>query len=170
MSMSKRGVGQKPSQGPDPEAPQLGRRVVGFEELGSMIQEKRRRQQLTLEAAAQHTGVSAATLSRLERRASASALGREMPTPDVRTLSAIADWLGVAVAGAGSTTIEVSTDIPLPNVVEAHLRADRNLDSDTAALLARMFRAAYMQATQNGRGGSDKSSQSQAGELNKESE
>jgi len=135
-----------------------------------MVREKRRLEHLTLEAAAQQTGVSAATLSRLERRATTSASGREMPTPDTRTLSAIADWLGVAVGGGGSTTIDISSDSPLPNVIEAHLRADRNLDSDTAALLARMFRAAYLQATENGRGGSDRNSESATGEFNKESE
>jgi hypothetical protein len=37
----------------------------------------------------------------------------------------------------------------VPSVVEAHLRADRNLDPETAALLARMFSAAYVEATRN---------------------
>lgn len=144
-----------------------GSRVIRLDELGSMIRHRRRVEQLTLEAVAQQTGVSPATLSRLERRASAN----DMPTPDVRTLSAIADWLGVVVAGAGSAPVEISGDTPLPKVVEAHLRADRNLDADTAALLARMFRAAYAQATENGRDGSDQTGDESAidefGEENK---
>jgi hypothetical protein len=30
-----------------------------------------------------------------------------------------------------------------PDIVEAHLRADRNLDAKTAAAFGRIFRAAY---------------------------
>ena len=33
-----------------------------------------------------------------------------------------------------------------PDAVELHLRADKNLDSKTAELLIKMFRAAYTQA------------------------
>lgn len=146
--MNRRGDQQSPTREPNSERP-----VIRFDELSSMIRQKRRREQLTLEAAAQQSGVSAATLSRLERSISGDASGQGMPTPDVRTLSAVADWLGVAVAGAGSAPVEISGEAPLPNVVEAHLRADRNLDPDTAALLARMFRAAYVQATEKGRDG-----------------
>ena len=49
----------------------------------------------------------------------------------------------------GFAPVEVSGDVPVPSVVEAHLRADRNLDTATAALLGRMFRAAYVEATRN---------------------
>jgi transcriptional regulator with XRE-family HTH domain len=114
-----------------------------------MIRQRRRLEGLTLEAAARQSGVSAATLSRLERWTPVDDSGREMPTPEVRTLSTVADWLGVAVAEAGFAPVEISGDTPVPNVVEAHLRADRNLDPDTAALLARMFHAAYAEATKN---------------------
>ena len=32
---------------------------------------------------------------------------------------------------------------PMPEIVEAHLRADRNLTPDTAAALSELFRVAY---------------------------
>ena len=124
-----------------------GRPAVPFRDLSSMIRRKRKYEGLTLAAAARQSRVSAATLSRLERWVPIDESGREMPTPDTRTLSAVADWLGVAVVDAGFAPVEVSGDAPVPSVVEAHLRADRNLDPDTAALLARMFRAAYVEAT-----------------------
>lgn len=126
-----------------------GRPTIQFRDLSSMIRRKRKHEGLTLAAAARQSGVSAATLSRLERWAPVDESGREMPTPDTRTLSAVADWLGVAVVDAGFAPVEVSGDAPVPSVVEAHLRADRNLDPGTAALLARMFRAAYAEATRN---------------------
>jgi transcriptional regulator with XRE-family HTH domain len=138
------GAQQRPARESD-----QGRPVVRFRDLSSMIRQKRKLERLTLEAAARQSGVSAATLSRLERWVSVDSSGRSMPTPDVRTLSAVADWLGVAVADAGFAHVEVSGDAPVPNVVEAHLRADRNLDPDTALLLARMFRAAYAAATES---------------------
>lgn len=161
--MYRGGAQQRPAHERDSERP-----IVRFDELSSMIRQKRRREQLTLQAAAQQSGVSAATLSRLERSASGNATGHSMPTPDVRTLSAIADWLDVAVAGAGSAPIEISGEAPLPNVVEAHLRADRNLDPDTAALLARVFRDAYVLATENGRDGAEKHAQKTTQRIDEE--
>ena len=112
-----------------------------LEELGLMIREKRRVEHLTLEEAAKQSGLSSATLSRLERRT--GSVGWEMPTPDVRTLGAVMKWLGISATGTGFAPLPPVENISVPNRVEAHLRADRNLDPQTAALLARMFRAAY---------------------------
>ncbi len=128
---------------------QQERQVVQIEELGSLIRQKRRAEGITLEQAARQCGVSPATLSRLERRTTAAASGQEMPTPDMRTISAITGWIGVAVTGGGFEPVPriaapgVSENASVPTMVEAHLRADRNLNADTAGLLARMFRAAY---------------------------
>jgi len=136
-----------------PVGPQLyEQQAVSVDEIGSLIRQKRRTERLTLEQAARQSGVSAATLSRLERRGGMSASGREMPTPDMRTISAITDWLGISVMGGGFaptsrfTPNETPAGASLPTIVEAHLRADRNLNSETAGLLARMFRAAYDEA------------------------
>lgn len=137
-----------------------GRPVVRLDEIGSLIRQKRRTERLTLEEASQQIGVSPATLSRLERRTFASAPGQQVPTPDMRTLAAIADWLEIVVAGSGFTPVAspigrgdpVVTSVP--NAVEAHLRADRNLDPTNAALLARIFRAAYSEFADTTRDGS----------------
>lgn len=127
--------------------------AVSIEEIGSLIRQKRRAERLTLEQAARQSGVSAATLSRLERRGTAAAVGKELPTPDMRTINAILKWMKVALADGGFvaasnvTTPNVTASTSVPNIVEAHLRADRNLKPDTAGLLARMFRAAYAEFT-----------------------
>ena len=38
---------------------------------------------------------------------------------------------------------------PTPEIVEAHLRADRNLTPETAAALSELFRVAYTQFSKN---------------------
>jgi hypothetical protein len=38
---------------------------------------------------------------------------------------------------------------PMPEIVEAHLRADRNLTPQTAAALSELFRVAYNQFSRN---------------------
>ena len=38
---------------------------------------------------------------------------------------------------------------PMPEIVEAHLRADRNLTPETAAALSELFRVAYHQFSRN---------------------
>jgi hypothetical protein len=38
---------------------------------------------------------------------------------------------------------------PVPEIVEAHLRADRNLTPETAAALSELFRVAYTQFSRN---------------------
>ncbi len=133
-----------------------GPRVVRVDDLSRLIQEKRTDKRLTLEQAAQQAGVSAATLSRLERRHKAARHTDSEPSmPDTRTLAAITRWLGVSL----ERVMDVGTPAPVhqivhqsgettPDMVEAHLRADRHLDARTAAALGRIFRAAYEQFAQ----------------------
>lgn len=126
-------------------------RLVRVEDLGNLIREKRKAEQLTLEKAAQQSGVSIATLSRWERQHHVGT-NKFQPTPDMRTLAAITRWLNVSI----ERVVDVDSPPPVhsithregeatPDIVEAHLRADRNLDSATAEALARVFRAAYEQ-------------------------
>ncbi len=142
----------------DDEAPAMadGRQPVRLEDLGALIRAKRKAEGLTLEQAARQSGVSPATLSRLERRQSTGAAENETrkaaPVPDTRTLAALARWLGVAldrvVAVAPPPPMHAVTHREgetVPDMVEAHLRADPNLDAATAAALARTFRVAYEQ-------------------------
>ncbi len=155
-------MSENSAEGPSIERHRDQRPVVRLDDIGTLIRQKRRAERLTLEMAGRQCGVSPATLSRLERRASGGMSDREMSTPDVRTLGAVTEWLGVAVSGAGfapampHTARKISEDVSVPSVVEAHLRADRNLDPATAALLARMFRAAYSEFSENSRGKSDR--------------
>lgn len=117
-------------------------RVVRIGELGKLIQEKRRSERLTLAAAAQQSRVSAPTLSRLERQ---STDGGKVMTPDTHTLTALTQWLGVTVEQM--VTMDQPQDAPMytPEIVKAHLRADRNLNPDAAEALGEMFRLAYDQ-------------------------
>jgi transcriptional regulator with XRE-family HTH domain len=127
--------------------------VVSLEDLGELIHQKRRADDLTLEEAAQQSGVSAATLSRWERqgqnRQGTPGTEQSIRVPDIKTLNAISRWLRVSVrtfepsAPAHSVVHHVGEDTP--DIVEAHLRADRKLDPETAGVLGRMFRVAYEQ-------------------------
>jgi transcriptional regulator with XRE-family HTH domain len=150
------------------------RSVVPLHELGALIRQKRHEQRLRLEDAARESGVSPATLSRLERRSAAAIANGQAPTPDVRTLAAITDWLGVSVSGVEFAHMAPAADRrdapQTPDVVEAHLRADRNLDPAVAALLARTFRAAYLEFASGGGDGSSRAEQEEAsGEAEGES-
>lgn len=126
-----------------------GARVVRIEDLSRLIQAKRKAEGLTLEQVALRTGLSAATLSRLERQRIATRGEGRTAAPDTRTLAALTRWIGVPierVIDRGDEAMDTGphpTDPSTPDVVEAHLRADRNLDAETAAALGRMFRAAY---------------------------
>ena len=128
--------------------------VVPLEDLSQRIRAKRQREGLTLGRAAQQSGVSAATLSRLERRCDATSTeaGKSASIPDMRTIAAVARWLGVALEQVVAvdppplvTDVAHRVGDTVPEMVEAHLRADRNLDAATAVALARTFRAAYEQ-------------------------
>ena len=124
--------------------------------LGQMIRQKRITERLTLEQASTESRISAPTLSRLERQATSdSKSNKGFIMPDTRTIAAVVQWLGVSLGEA----LEVGTSpskeqvaephmtdhVGTPEKVEAYLRADRNLNPQTAAMIAQMFRAAYEQ-------------------------
>ncbi len=116
---------------------------IKIEDLGKLVHKKRKARKLTLEQVAEQTGVSASTLSRLERQHKYA--DAESITPDTRTITAVATWLGLSVekflSAGESQQIQKST----PDLVEAYLRADRKLDPDAAEKLGMMFRLAYDQ-------------------------
>jgi transcriptional regulator with XRE-family HTH domain len=140
---------------PTPTLPAETAPVMRLENLSELIRRKRQADALTLEQAAQQSGVSAATLSRWERQGLAGqddAPGKPPRVPDMRTLAALARWLGVALdrvmdvePPAPAHGVVHREDDSVPDMVEAHLRADRHLDSETAVALGRMFRLAYEQ-------------------------
>jgi len=123
-------------------------RMVNLKELGELIRTRRKEEQLTQSQAAKKIGISAATLSRLERYDEGS------PASDVATLSKVTRWLGVPLADYMASELEEDIQQRIrqhrgntPALVEAHLRADRRLDTKTAAALSELFRAAYDQFT-----------------------
>lgn len=123
-----------------------------IEELGRKLRKKRITDGLSLSQVAKACGVSAATLSRLERqRAGSTSFEQDdrRTIPDVRTINAVRTWLGDAaeasrIGGPKATeSSDVSIALPVPEAVEVHLRADRNLRPEQAELLARTFNGLY---------------------------
>jgi transcriptional regulator with XRE-family HTH domain len=101
-----------------------------------------------LRDAADEAKLSAATLSRLER-------GLSPTLPDATTLNKLARWLGVPVSELLREHHASSKASPpentLPEYVEVHLRADKNLSPKTAKALADMFKALYEQVATTGK-------------------
>ena len=107
--------------------------------IAERLQRVRKERGLTLRQVFDQTGVPIATLSRIERGAA-----KELKSA---TLIALTDWMGIsteelhgkpgAVRRSGKTVRET------PDIVELHLRADKKLQTDTAAALASLFRTAY---------------------------
>jgi transcriptional regulator with XRE-family HTH domain len=114
--------------------------------LPALIKAKRRENGLGLRAAAQETGVSPSTLSRLER-------GISTTLPDTDTLTKLALWLNISldkilIQDKSRTDAEVPQPTT-PEIIEVHLRADKNLSSDTAKALAEMFKMLYNQVAKS---------------------
>ncbi|HUE81679.1 MAG TPA: helix-turn-helix transcriptional regulator [Pyrinomonadaceae bacterium] len=125
--------------------------LVNTAELGRSVRRKREEMGLSLRDVANETGVSASTLSRIE-----NGTGK----PDADNIAKLTSWLNMPmerILGAPSNT---QSDKPViyypeeatPDVVEAHLRADRNLTPETAAALSELFRVAYTQFSRSVQG------------------
>ena len=121
------------------------RALVNTEELGRAVRRRREELGLSLRDVADKTSVSASTLSRIE-----NGTGK----PDADNIARLTAWLDVPVERILNTRLvqdESSQAVvyypqePVPEIVEAHLRADRNLTPETAAALSELFRVAYAQ-------------------------
>ncbi|MFN2531572.1 MAG: helix-turn-helix domain-containing protein [Pyrinomonadaceae bacterium] len=119
--------------------------LVNTEELGRTIRRRREELGLSLRDVANITGVSASTLSRIE-----NGTGK----PDADNIARLTSWLDVPMerilSGRHADSEETKAVVyypqePTPAIVEAHLRADRNLSPETAAALSELFRVAYTQ-------------------------
>ena len=113
--------------------------LISTSELGKAI--KRRREDVTQ--------VSASTLSRIE-----NGTGR----PDTDNMARITQWLQMPVDRLMTKTPEndVEPVIYYPHekttdIIEAHLRADKNLTPETANALSELFRVAYNQFSKKGK-------------------
>lgn len=113
-----------------------------LDKLVALIKAKRGNRGLR-ETAKEIGGVSASTLSRLEQ-------GK---MPDLDTFMRLCTWLNVSPEDLLKTTREssahsgkevpISPDMSTPEIIHAHLRADKELSPETAEALAEMVRAAY---------------------------
>jgi len=114
--------------------------LIKISELGQHLKRKRELDRLSLRDVTKLTEVSAATLSRIENGAG---------IPDTQTLTRIARWLNVPLERIinpqqqnGEPVVYYPSE-PIPDILEAHLRADPNLSAESARALAELFRVAY---------------------------
>ena len=119
--------------------------LVNTEELGRAVKRRREELGLSLRDVAEKTSVSASTLSRIE-----NGTGK----PDADNIARLTAWLEVPVERILSArpaqndspeAVVYYPHEPVPQIVEAHLRADRNLTPETAAALSEVFRVMYNQ-------------------------
>jgi transcriptional regulator with XRE-family HTH domain len=130
---------------------QHGKSLVNTGELGRAIRRKREEAGLSLRDVADETGVSASTLSRIE-----NGTGK----PDADNIARLTAWLNVPMERimGGGRQLDGDEAKPVvyfpqeatPEIVEAHLRADRNLTPETAKALSELFRVAYAQFSHPG--------------------
>jgi transcriptional regulator with XRE-family HTH domain len=119
--------------------------LINTEELGRAIRRRREELQLSLRDVADQTNVSASTLSRIE-----NGTGK----PDADNIARLTTWLDMPlerILSRGREDSNVAKAVvyypheSTPEIVEAHLRADRNLSPETAEALSQLFRVAYSQ-------------------------
>ena len=118
--------------------------LINTKELGRAIKRKREQMELSLRDVATETQVSASTLSRIE-----NGTGK----PDADNIARLTNWLDMPVDRVMKRAQKTDAIEPVvyyphestPEIIEAHLRADRNLTPETARALSEMFRVAYKQ-------------------------
>ena len=129
--------------------------LINTEELGRAIKRRREELELSLRDVADQTSVSASTLSRIE-----NGTGK----PDADNIARLTSWLDMPLerilTGRRTHSDEAKAVVYFPSestpeIVEAHLRADRNLTRETADALSELFRVAYSQfsRTDSGKAG-----------------
>lgn len=117
--------------------------LVDTAELGRAIKRRREELDLSLRDVADVTGVSASTLSRIE-----NGTGK----PDADNIARLTGWLDMPIDRVmnkkAANDVEPVIYYPhekTPEIVEAHLRADKSLTPETAKALSELFRVAYKQ-------------------------
>ncbi|MDQ5819908.1 MAG: helix-turn-helix domain-containing protein [Actinomycetota bacterium] len=125
---------------PDPADGPKTENLIDAIELAKRVRAKRRSKKLSIREAAEVVGVSAPTISRVERG----------HVPERETLLRLARWAGVRIdpvlhenARRVRTIVVHGPDASTLEAVELHLRADKNLSRDDAEALSEMFRLAY---------------------------
>lgn len=122
---------------------------VNTVELGRAIKRRREELGLSLRDVADVTQVSASTLSRIE-----NGTGK----PDADNIARLTGWLDMPIDRVmnkqAASEVEPVIYYPheaTPEIVEAHLRADKKLTPETAKALSELFRVAYKQFSTPGK-------------------
>src|SRR6476660_10483033 len=130
--------------------PMVKKPGVNTAELGTAVRRRREQQGLSLRDVADLTGVSASTLSRIE-----NGTGK----PDADNIARLASWLDMPIErvmhqghrGTDPNPVVYYPHESTPEIVEAHLRADKHLTAETAKALSELFRVAYAQFSTTGK-------------------
>ena len=107
---------------------------IDASELATRIKARRRERGISLRSAATEAGVSAATLSRVER-------GDYLPERD--NLFRLLRWVGAPAAEPSGPAEPHPPGAATMEAIELHLRADKDLTPDDAETIAQMVRLAY---------------------------
>ncbi len=118
-------------------------------ELGRAIKRRREELGLSLRDVADVTSVSASTLSRIE-----NGTGK----PDADNIARLTGWLDMPIDRVMNKQTEGNVEPviyypheAMPEIIEAHLRADKMLTPETAKALSELFRVAYKQFSKPGK-------------------
>jgi len=103
--------------------------TITIADLAEELRRRRERDKLSLREVQDVTGVSAATLSRIER-------GR---TPDLAVIDKLAKWLGLSIQAGGKPSKTGASDEDFKRTIEVHLRANKKLSSHVARSIANSF-------------------------------
>lgn len=118
-------------------------KLINTGELGRAVKRRRQELRLSLRNVADVTDVSASTLSRIE-----NGKGK----PDADNIARLTGWLDMPIDRVMNKQPENDVEPVIyypheatPEIVEAHLRADKELTPETAKALSELFRVAYKQ-------------------------
>ena len=103
--------------------------AISSEEIGAELRRKREVLGLSLREVEGKTGISAATLSRIERGAT---------NADLETIRQLSEWLGVSIQ-TGKGTSSGRSDEDLKRSIALHLRATKRLSPELASSIAEAF-------------------------------
>lgn len=122
---------------------------IDLDQLAEHILWKMEQEGLSLREAATASRVSPATMSRILRK------GKKRPQPDTGTLVQILNWVKVPIEriiSPPAASKKTRSDAKTLEVIEVHLRADKNLSPAAAKVITQMVRAAYKQFSKHPRG------------------
>jgi transcriptional regulator with XRE-family HTH domain len=122
---------------------------IDLDQLAEHILWKMEQEGLSLREAATASRISPATMSRILRK------GKKRPQPDTGTLVQILNWVKVPIERIIEPPVppkKTRSDAKTLEVIEVHLRADKNLSPAAAKVITQMVRAAYKQFSKHPRG------------------